>query len=52
MKDWKELPNGSLLYVGSYDCHECGWVDSDFSFFYEGDDGWLYCSLHKKGNQQ
>ena len=41
------LDKGKITYSPStYGCDECGWVDTDKSFFYsKGHD--LVCSLHK-----
>ena len=40
------LDKGSIRYINK--CWECGWTDSDDSFFYIRD-GKPYCSLHTKG---
>jgi hypothetical protein len=45
--NWKVRADGSLDFIGNYDCHKCGYLDRDFDRFYEGDDGWLYCLTHK-----
>ena len=41
------LNKGSIEYINPDKCHECGWTDTDPSFFYERD-GNFYCSLHKE----
>ena len=45
------LHNGSIEYIATYKCAECGWVDNDPSFFwyYAGKN---YCSLHKEGESE
>ena len=43
------LDKGKITYINQGECAECGWIDKDFSFFYERE-GELYCSLHKEGN--
>lgn len=44
------LDNGAITYVNNGKCAECGWQDTDFSFFYERE-GNFYCSLHKDKEQ-
>lgn len=42
------LDGGKITYSDStYGCDECGWTDTDRSFFYISGDK-LVCSLHKE----
>jgi len=42
------LDKGSISYLPSvYACDNCGWSDTDRSFFYLTAKG-LFCSLHKE----
>lgn len=43
--DAYSVETGEMFIVGSK-CYECGWEDSNPSFFY-GSEGKFYCSLHK-----